>query len=147
MLPALAHLVRYKLAVMFVMTSSNGDIFRVTGLLWGEFTGPRWIPRAKASDVELWCILWVVPEQTAKQTLETIWDDIVLIMTSLLCFRLYIRNASPWKTISVRWLKFHWISVLRIEMITVGIRSGDKPFTEPMATRFTHVGVIRPQLL
>ena len=30
------------LAVM--MTSSNGNIFRVTGLLCGEFTGHRWIP-------------------------------------------------------------------------------------------------------
>ena len=27
------------------MTSSNGNIFRVTGHLCGEFTGPRWIPR------------------------------------------------------------------------------------------------------
>ena len=30
------------------MTSSNGNIFRVTGHLCGEFTGPRWIPRTKA---------------------------------------------------------------------------------------------------
>ena len=36
------------------MTSSNGNIFRVTGHLCGEFTGPRWIPRTKASDAELW---------------------------------------------------------------------------------------------
>ena len=28
----------------FMMTSSNGNIFRVTGHLCGEFTGPRWIP-------------------------------------------------------------------------------------------------------
>ena len=27
------------------MTSSNGNIFRVTGYLCGEFTGDRWIPR------------------------------------------------------------------------------------------------------
>ena len=27
------------------MTSSNGNIFRVTGPLCGEFTGHRWIPR------------------------------------------------------------------------------------------------------
>ena len=44
------------------MTSSNGSIFRVTGHLCGEFTGPRWsprwIPRTKASDAELWCFLW-----------------------------------------------------------------------------------------
>ena len=26
------------------MTSSNGNIFRVTGYLCGEFTGHRWIP-------------------------------------------------------------------------------------------------------
>ena len=28
---------------IFMMTSSNGNIFRVTGHLCGEFTGPRWI--------------------------------------------------------------------------------------------------------
>ena len=38
-----------------MMTSSNGNIFRVTGHLCGEFTGPRWIPHTKASDAELWC--------------------------------------------------------------------------------------------
>ena len=31
-----------------MMTSSNGNIFRVTGPLWGESTGHRWIPRTKA---------------------------------------------------------------------------------------------------
>ena len=36
-----------------MMTSSNGNIFRVTGLLYGEFTGHRWIPHTKASDAEL----------------------------------------------------------------------------------------------
>ena len=35
-----------------MMTSSNGNIFRVTGHLCGEFTGPRWIPNTKASDAE-----------------------------------------------------------------------------------------------
>ena len=41
-----------------MMTSSNGNIFRVTGHLCGEFTGPRWIPRTKASDAELSGFLW-----------------------------------------------------------------------------------------
>ena len=36
-----------------MMTSSNGNIFRVTGPLWGEFTGDRCIPFAKASDAAL----------------------------------------------------------------------------------------------
>ena len=38
-----------------LMTSSNGNIFRVTGPLCGELTGPRRIPITKASDAELWC--------------------------------------------------------------------------------------------
>ena len=39
---------------MSMMTSSNGNIFRVTGPLCGEFTGHWWIPLKKASDAELW---------------------------------------------------------------------------------------------
>ena len=37
---------------MYMMTSSNGNIFRVTGPLCGEFTGDRGIPLTKVSDVE-----------------------------------------------------------------------------------------------
>ena len=50
--------------IINMMTSSNGNIFRVTGHLCGEFTGPRWIPHTKASDAELWCFLWSASEQT-----------------------------------------------------------------------------------
>ena len=66
---------------IFMMTSSNGNIFRVTGLLCGEFTGRRCIPHTKASDAELWCYLWPAPEPTVEQTMETpvIWDAIALI--------------------------------------------------------------------
>ena len=32
-----------------IMPSSKGNIFRVTGHLWGEFIGHRWFPRTKAS--------------------------------------------------------------------------------------------------
>ena len=44
------------------MMSSTGNIFRVTGHLCGEFTGPRWSPGTKVSDAELWCFLWSAPE-------------------------------------------------------------------------------------
>ena len=46
--------------VRIMITSSGWDIFRVTGILCGEFTGHRWIPRTKASDADLWCFLWSV---------------------------------------------------------------------------------------
>ena len=47
----------HRLSPLFMnamMTSSDGNIFRVTGHLCGEFTGPRWIPAQKASAAELW---------------------------------------------------------------------------------------------
>ena len=68
-----------------MMTSSNGNIFRVTGIMCGEFAGHRWIPHTKASDAELWCFLWVAPEPTDEQTMKTpvIWVAIVLIQTAL----------------------------------------------------------------
>ena len=54
----LNHIIDFK----SMMTSSNGNIFRVTGHLCGEFIGPRWIPRTKASDAELWYFLWSASE-------------------------------------------------------------------------------------
>ena len=45
----------------YIMTSSNGNIFRVTGPLWWE--PPRWpvVPLTKASDAEHWRFLWCAP--------------------------------------------------------------------------------------
>ena len=67
-----------------MMTSSNGNIFRVTGHLCVEFTGPRWIPRTKASDTVLWCFLWSASELTVEETIVrlVIRDAIAPIMTS-----------------------------------------------------------------
>ena len=50
------------LVIFLMMTSSNENIFRVTGHLCGEFTGHRWIPLTKAIDAEFWCFLWSAPE-------------------------------------------------------------------------------------
>ena len=44
----------------FMMTSSNGNIFHVTGPLWGESTG-------------VWCFLWFATEQTVEQWFEMPW--------------------------------------------------------------------------
>ena len=54
-------------APLFMMTSSNGNLSRVTGPLCGEFTVHRWIPLTKASDAELWCFLWYAPEYTVEK--------------------------------------------------------------------------------
>ena len=44
---------------VIMMTSSNGNIFGVTGPLCREFDGHLWIPRTKVSYAELWCFLYV----------------------------------------------------------------------------------------
>ena len=41
-----------------MMTSSNGNIFRGTGPLWGGSTVHRWIPLTKANGAGLWYFLW-----------------------------------------------------------------------------------------
>ena len=72
--------------VLSMMTISNANILRVTGLLWGESTDHGWISLTKTSQSELWYFLWSAPEQTVGQTIETsmIWDPIVLIMALML---------------------------------------------------------------
>ena len=59
--------------IWHMMTTSNGNIFRVKGPLCGKFTGPRWIPRTKASDAELWCFLWSASEQMIDYTSRCRW--------------------------------------------------------------------------
>ena len=71
-----------KTVLCVMMMSSNGNIFCVTSPLWGQSTSHRWIPLTKASDAQLWCFLWSVPEQTIDQTIKmpVIWDAIALNM-------------------------------------------------------------------
>ena len=64
----------YQLLSPAMMTSSNGNIFRITGPLCGEYIGHRWIPLTKASDAELWCFLWSASERLSKQ-LERRWFE------------------------------------------------------------------------
>ena len=49
------------ICIATMMTSSNGNIFHITGPLCVEFTDHRWIPLTKASDAELWYFLWSTP--------------------------------------------------------------------------------------
>ena len=83
-----------------MMTSSNGNIFHITGPLCREFTGHRWIHLTKASDAELWCFLWSPPEYTVEQTIVrlVIWDAIAFIMTSLYWF---CTEYIPWNMLMV----------------------------------------------
>ena len=70
-----------------MMTSSNGNIFHVTGPLWRETTSHRWIPPTKASDAGLLYFLWSAPEQTAEHNPDAdFWEAIAPITASLMFY-------------------------------------------------------------
>ena len=75
----------FKTWLTTMMTSSNGNIFSVTGPLWGEPPVTGGFPSHRPATLELWCFLWSAPEQTVEPTMDTlvICDAIALIMTSL----------------------------------------------------------------
>ena len=109
----------YTYVDQFMMTSSNGNIFRFTDLLCGEFTGARWIPQTKASDAELCCFLWSAPEPTVEQTLETqvIRDAITLMMTSLWCHKNAVRTHRYAQLFCLRqWLR-HVMDTLSLLLV------------------------------
>ena len=66
-----------------MMTSSNGNIFRVSGLSAGNSPVTGEFPSQGQWRGAL--MFWSAPEQTIMQTIKTsvIWDAIALIMTSL----------------------------------------------------------------
>ena len=65
-----------------MMTSSNGNIFRVTGHLCGEFSGHRWIPYTKASGSEFYVFFDVrLNKRLRKHMSLVIWGAMAPIMT------------------------------------------------------------------
>ena len=58
------------------MTSSDRNIFRVTGPLWGKSTGYQWPPSHKSQCRGALIFLWCAPKQTAEKTVELLvnWD-------------------------------------------------------------------------
>ena len=65
------------------MTQSNGNIFRVTGPLCGEFTGHRWIPTQRPVTRSFDAYFDLRLNKILSKERLVIWDAIVLIMVSL----------------------------------------------------------------
>ena len=57
------------------LTSSIGNIFRVTGLLSGESNDHQWISLTKASDAEHWYYLWFSHEQRLSKQSRPLWFE------------------------------------------------------------------------
>ena len=95
-------------AALFMM-SSKGNIFRVTGRLCGKFTGHRWIPHTKASDVGL-------------------------LMFSLFCdwINSWVNNC---EAVDLRRHHAHY-DVIVMCWVIVWHREGGTQLSEPMLTQF-----------
>ena len=86
-LPHLYHSITFPVANFIrrnlpMMTSSNGNIFLVTGPLWGESTGHQWIPLTRASKADLWCFLDVrlnkrLSKQSKCRWFQTPWHSLL----------------------------------------------------------------------
>ena len=61
----------YRNSNVYMMTSSRGNIFRVTGPFFGESTSHQWIPLTEAGDTALRYFLLSASEQTTSVTPET----------------------------------------------------------------------------
>ena len=94
------------LAFYFMMTSSNGKIYRITGHLCGEFTSHRWFPRTRASDAEIWCFLWSgLIKRLSKHCDVVICDVIIPIMSVMLTIHWSSIWANLWNVkCDIYWL-------------------------------------------
>ena len=75
-----------------MMTSSKGNIFGVTGHLCEEFNGHRWIPRSKANDAELTCLLgspaqydWVNNREAGDLRRRRAHYDVIVMISHMSC--------------------------------------------------------------
>ena len=138
-----------------MMTSSNGNIFRVTGPWCGEFIGDRWIHLTKASDAEFWCVFYLslntrLSKQSRRWWFQTpsssLWrrcDDIEAETTLQTFPRRYFKctylNENVWISLKI---SLAFVSKLRINnipalfQIMAWRRPGHKPFSETMVASF-----------
>ena len=116
-----------------MMTSSNGNIFRVTGHLCGEFTDPRWISRTKASDAELWCSLicvwingWINNREAGDLRRYRAHYDVTVMTVCLRTFGLYDFQCYVFNKLTYKHLhiivsrgeqlpKLLWVLIARID--------------------------------
>ena len=91
----------------FMMTSSNGNIFRVTDPLCGEFTGHRWIPLTKGQwrGALMFSLIYALNKRLSKQS----WG-----------WWLETPSRSLWRHCNIRlemvlsWFRFHWSLFLKV---------------------------------
>ena len=115
---------------VFMMTSSNGNMFRVTGFCAG--TGHRWIPLTQTSDAKLWCFLWSngwINNQDAGDLRRSLWRHRNVVPNSDPVIRAAVRSFGVQRVTLVQF----WIGetgqmgvvVVVVVVVVVGGGGGD----------------------
>ena len=82
--------------------------------LCGEFTDPRWIPRTRASDTELWCFLWNAPcKRLSKQSLGW-WFETPSSSLWGHCKASVDFHNVPWRQMTSLVTSLLWLQILRV---------------------------------
>ena len=102
-----------------MMTSSIGNIFRVTGHLCGEFTGLRWIPRTKASDGEHWYFFYLRLNQRLSKQWRSWWFETLSCQLWHQCNGK--KHAYGIATLSVFVFSNDWISIVFLTVIKLAL--------------------------
>ena len=116
-----------------MMTSSNGNIFRVTGHLCREFTGPRCIPRTKSSDAELffslicvWINGWVNNREAGDLRRYRAHYDVTVMELPVMRKRFHILTSTydEWKTPAVSASRPEYFEYSAINVRIVNLKGG-----------------------
>ena len=96
----------------YMMTSSNGNIFRGTGPIWREFTGHRWIPLTKVSNAEWhgalmfslnWINSWVNNRESGDLRRHWAYYDVtVMLRNGFMVFAQKVKNPFTKESLTTR---------------------------------------------
>ena len=101
-----------------MMTSWHGNVFHITGSLWGESIGQSlWFPLTKSQ----WCEALIFPlmsasNQTPTQTVQRLvnWDALILILCHYNTFISVESNVIPLWPTAAMWHHITWWSTIQV---------------------------------
>ena len=96
----------------YMKTSSDGSLFCVTGSLWGEFIGHRWIPLTKGPVMRTMIILWRGSAYALKQSNGRWFEtnlcscDVIVMSTKLISKSVQNLLLESWRYIPICWMPY-----------------------------------------
>ena len=135
---------KYWVIIIFhrMMTSSNGNIFHVTGHLCGEFTSHRWIPCTKDSVVELlmFSLICALNKWLSKQSWDCAYYEVIIIISVEGCGDLIkIRNVFETDFFILQWFRHSQSLILISKESEINWRSSGRCHRQTIVAYWRHV--------